>query len=127
MARIRQSPKGTPPQLDLSGIYRTIGVGDVLAKNASTDTPAQPDSTSFSSADQAKVALSRAKLDQQKKEVDAVKAELDQKTYEWEQAKNLFSKGLVSEQEYQRNAVAGKQRRPDWKKLKLDSTNTQSC
>lgn len=46
------------------------------------------------------VEAARQKLDQQKKEVDVLTAELKQKTYEWEQVKNLFPKGLVSELEY---------------------------
>ena len=46
------------------------------------------------------VEAARQKLDQQKKEVEVLTAELTQKTYEWEQSKNLFPKGLVSELEY---------------------------
>lgn len=46
------------------------------------------------------VDAARQKLDQQQKEVEVLTAELTQKTYEWEQVKNLFPKGLVSELEY---------------------------
>lgn len=46
------------------------------------------------------VDAARQKWEQQLKEVDVLTAELKQKSYEWEQAKTLFPKGLVSELEH---------------------------
>lgn len=52
------------------------------------------------SAAEKEVEAAQQKLEQQRKEVEVLTTELRQKTYEWEQAKALFPKGLVSELEY---------------------------